>query len=879
MTIVCLDLETTGLDKKKDSIIEVALVRFDEHTFEILDTFDTLVNPWIPIPALNSSITNIYDEDVRGKPMWWEISEKVRDFIADSPVLWHNIAFDIWFLSTHNIDIVSNPVIDTFNLSNFLVLGEKSLSLEYLCKYFKIQLNWAHRALNDVMATIKVFQKCTETIINKSPKHKAVISYIFSNSHDLWYDYLRKTYLEDYKNVSYEDFITNIVQDFPKSKVIKKRKHETEKIEFDENFLSEKLWLEVRENQKLMTQKSYETFEEWELTAIEAPTWVWKTFAYLLPAIIYSLNTWEQVFVSTSTKALQDQIFYKDLEFLANKLEFKFDYAKLKWKKNYLSLSALLSLIQEQKIYEKPLATFILKIFFWIRKTKNWELDELDFYWQEFSYLFQISADDFFTFSNENPYYEQEFAVQARKQARNANIVVINNSILFQDIDSDNSILSKVENLVLDEAHNLEDVATDALKKSITILDIEKNFTSLVSKLKKEKVWVSDFQHQADSLLFEIWIIFDYFKLYILRKNHKDSKYKQTLVKQDFFEIELKEYSTLHLDTLMRVDDYLDLIYQLTEKQQTILSREMIFLETMRNIFDTMLQNTSENYICVANIVWDQQVLLEYTFLNPWKYLQSKLWKKVKSCVLTSATLQTSHSYDYISNILHLEDFSFLTLKTDFDYKKQALLYMPNDLWNIKNNAPQTIEFLRKLFLAAGWNILVLFTAFAMIKETYTTLDYEMKQEWIQLFAQSIGWWKQKLIDFFIENANSSVLIWTNTFWEWIDIPWDTLKYLVIHKIPFAVPSDPIFQARSVLYKDAFAEYSIPKSILKLKQWFGRLIRSKTDSGIVIFLDNRIQDSAWWKEFYSAFPEDIPKRIDSSENFLSIIEKRKSQTK
>jgi Rad3-related DNA helicase len=233
--------------------------------------------------------------------------------------------------------------------------------------------------------------------------------------------------------------------------------------------------------------------------------------------------------------------------------------------------------------------------------------------------------------------------------------------------------------------------------------------------------------------------------------------------------------------------------------------------------------------------------------------------------------LKTWENFDYIKQIISLENFNFYELDTDFDYKKQALLFMPNNIWSIKNNMNKVMEFLWDFFHIAKWRTLVLFTAFFMIKECYTRLNFSLKKEKINLFAQSIWWWKYKQINFFKENPQNSILIWTDTFWEWVDISWEDLKYLIIHKIPFMVPSDPIFIARSKLFKDSFKDYSIPKSILKLKQWFWRLIRSKKDTWIVIFLDDRINSTIWWKNFLKAFPSDINIKISSTKKFLQVF--------
>ena len=259
--------------------------------------------------------------------------------------------------------------------------------------------------------------------------------------------------------------------------------------------------------------------------------------------------------------------------------------------------------------------------------------------------------------------------------------------------------------------------------------------------------------------------------------------------------------------------------------------------------------------------------------MSPWDYLKNNFWDKISTCVLTSATLSINNSFDYLKNILNLEWFDFLKFYSDFNYKSQSTLFIPTDLWNIKNSSQSISNFLKEFYEIVWWNTLTLFTSFASIKSIYVENSINLKKMWINLLAQSIWWSKTKILNQFLEKPNESIILWTDSFWEWVDITWWKLKYLIIYKLPFQVPTDPIFQARSKAFKDPFLEYSIPKAIIKLKQGFWRLIRSKNDKWIVILLDDRINTS-WWNAFYNAFPEDINIKKWSSKQFLEIIERK-----
>jgi DNA polymerase-3 subunit epsilon/ATP-dependent DNA helicase DinG len=160
------------------------------------------------------------------------------------------------------------------------------------------------------------------------------------------------------------------------------------------------------------------------------------------------------------------------------------------------------------------------------------------------------------------------------------------------------------------------------------------------------------------------------------------------------------------------------------------------------------------------------------------------------------------------------------------------------------------------------------------MKETFVQIYSSMKEIGVELLTQWIGGSKQKLLENFKKNAEKSVLFWTDSFWEWVDIPGSDVEVLVIHKFPFMVPTDPIFQARSRLFHDSFLEYSVPAMILKLKQGIGRLIRTKTDKGIIVILDKRI-DSRWWQLVRESFPAGIPVRSGISADFLRLLSSKK----
>lgn len=872
---VVIDLETTWLSSREDEIIEIACIKIERETFKELDRYHCFVKPDKPIPSLISQITNIFDRDVEDSKSFEEIAGEVEDFIDGLPIVGHNISFDVGFLRENNIDVTNIPTIDTFFLANFLCFEEKSLNLWYLCESFGIKLENAHRAIDDTIATVKVFQHLIGLLKSTSETEKSCAHYVFSKTQDSWVRILRDEYLVGVKSTKEEEICWYIEKNIRKNVSDISDMYSSEKPSHNYDFLSKIPWFESRESQKIMMDKVDMTLSKWNKLLIEAPTGIWKTFAYLLPAIKHSLAFHEPVHISTSTKALQDQIYFKDLNYISEHYPEKFSYTKLKWKRNYFSISSFLGFLDQSKNFTFMWGSFTLKMLFWTRKTRDWELDELDFYGEEYTYLSEIHAGNSWVLHESNPHRDLEYAYLARKRAKNSNIIITNNHILFSDSVSEGSLLWGVKNLIIDEAHSIEDVVTQALKQSLSYSFLEKVFQKLTQKIEQHKVSSDNYVQIREQILFDGAEILSLIESRIFEKVSFHQRYKSILFSGEDF-IESSRYSILARKMLWLCVELLSFLSEIHEDTAIFFSSEIQQIEWITQFLSKVfISPNSDEYIYYATHDENYGTQMFVTLLSPGNFLKNTLWQNLESVVLTSATLQMRDNFSYVKRVLSLENFDSYELHSDFDYSKNALLYIPNDLWNIKNNLEEVKIFLWHLFLAVWGNMLVLFTAFANIKEVFTMHKSSLGQQWVSLLAQSISGSKHKQIDFFKKHSDSSILLGTDSLWEGIDIPGKDLQYLVIHKIPFSVPNDPIFMARSKLYKDSFMEYAVPKSVLKLKQGFWRLIRTKTDTGVIIFLDDRILHSKWGAIFYEAFPKDIKVRSWKTSHLLKILEESK----
>ncbi|MDD4151650.1 MAG: helicase C-terminal domain-containing protein, partial [Candidatus Gracilibacteria bacterium] len=688
-----------------------------------------------------------------------------------------------------------------------------------------------------------------------------------------------KEYLVLNKEIDEETFIKNLL------KIIKKidntseiKFDETVKIDFEKNYFEKFRDFEIRENQKIMATSVIESLENNKKIIIEAPTGVGKTFAYLLPSILYSVKSGEKVFISTSSKALQDQIIYKDLDFFAKNLEVPFSFCKLKGRRNYISVFQLFSTLHQNTFLSLDEVGFFSKIFLWLFDTIDGELDELNFYPGEFNLLRQISADSSFVLKEQNPYKSYEFIIKARTKAQKSNIIIINHSLLLNDLVNDNAIFGNISNLIVDEAHNLEDTATDSFKKIVNTKTIEDNLSFIEKIQAKPNNSIKDFYTLKDSILLNFNMIFENFESYFYKLQFGNQN-REFLIQKDFFkdfsdiEILLKNIESKFENLFKNALDLEDKVFASIEMEISIIKE---IIESLKIILNSD-EISNGKYIKVVGLNDRNGFYVYHTLLNPGDYLKENLWYKLDSCILTSATLKIGEDFSYIEKILSLKDiFSSLSLESDFDYSKQALLFIPNNLGNIKyNNTSQILSFLEKLFKIVKGRSLVLFTSYQTIKDAYVGLNNPLKKEGINIYAQNIGGSKHKLLEQFKKSRESSLLFGTDSFWEGVDIAGKDLETLIIYKFPFLPPNDPIFLARSKLFADSFSDYSIPKAIIKLKQGFGRLIRTKNDKGIVILLDNRIFSTNWGEKMFLAFPKNLNIKIGDNESFLNLLENKK----
>ena len=911
---VSLDLETTGLHANSDKIIEIGAVKCSYDT--VIEEYQVLVDPKRPIPQLIQNLTGISDTDVRFQPTIEQVIPDLKKFIGDLPIIGQNIQFDIRFLSNNNADFIQKKF-DTWELATIFFPNLPEYSLSYLGKYFEVDNQSPHRALEDAKATQEVFIKLLNHIRrcdHKSLKH--IISLSEKSDWDL--GYLIQQCLQS-SNVS-----SKANSSFPQTPAMVTKTENTRKylsedfvpvVSVEKMFESQSAFekylpeqFEFRSEQIEMMKHVDTAIENQEHLIVEAGTGVGKSLAYLVPAIKHALQNQEKVVISTNTINLQEQLVSKDLPALVNLLEeigaIPIDgirFALLKGKANYLCISRFNYMSEHTEISSDE-ARLLSKIHLWMNNTQNGDRSEINLGARDQVIWNRVSSAENLWCPNlrgEEPCYLKN----ARDNAEEADILIINHALLLSDIKMGGTLIPHYKTLIIDEAHNLEDEATKQFQFDISANQLPvmlDNQLKLCNGIRIDTNNLNNGDSVRTILLNNIhsmersidhmsagwntmWkVINDTFNT-----SSSDASNNPMVIHNDFrsssswhtifelwenLQVTTKE-NTSCIRTLCNNLDSLDVT--LSNKPHTIveLNTHIEQLESLEQQINSIVRPPDENSVeWVSSDRNRTEVRLHSAPIDVAEFLHSNLFLEKDSVICTSATLTAYDSFSHIKARLGIpEEAVESQLGSPYNYKESGLLLLPKDAPGPAHDAyiSAIADSVIKSAIAIEGKTVVLFTSYAALRNVSNLIKPELGQNKIQVLAQGVDGSPQQLIRRFNENPRS-VILGTNSFWEGVDFERNNLKLLMITRLPFQVPTDPIVQARSSNYENAFREYSVPQAILKFRQGIGRLIRSKEDTGAVIILDNRITERSYGKTFLQSLPDfnmqtcnldDIPARV------------------
>lgn len=672
---------------------------------------------------------------------------------------------------------------------------------------------------------------------------------------------------------------------------------------------------EYRKEQENMANYVQNSINKNKKIIIEAGTGTGKTLAYLLPAVKWAILNERKVIIATNTINLQEQLINKDIPLIKKILNEDFSFSLVKGRNNYLCKRLFSEIfsghspIEKNNNFSESQKEQLKKIGEWGNKTLTGDKSELSFevnpeVWE----LFQSTTE--FCLGKKCPYRTSCFYIKNRKEKMEARILISNHHVFFADLNvrsktdfnSEYLVLPRYDLVIFDEAHNIESVARNYFSLSISRISFTKfvnkicrnnnknSQKSAMEELKNNGLIFSDSEQEKireiESSFLEIKkIAEEYFDIF--EKNFFNDK----LIKNDSFQKNVREvlksfderddvFDNMHpnlpkkdfkkaynlfLDKLIFLKKSLHELYDIIKKENED-RLEVINFYNHILLVDNYIENfrftnefSDKNFIYWLDINGQNKaknISITATPLNVSKILEKNLYNNIDRLIFTSATISTNENFEYFKSSIGLNKEKCIEkiINSPFDYENQMRVFIANDLASTALNSIS--EFILDILLTTKGKAFILFTSYRELNYVYYNINNELLENGIDIFLQGEKNRTQIIKEF--KESENPVLFGTTSFWEGVDVQGKSLSNVIIVKLPFLVPTDPIVASisRKLEYegKNSFYDFQIPEAIIKFKQGIGRLIRNKTDEGNIFILDSRIINMKYGKLFLNSIP-------------------------
>jgi len=622
---------------------------------------------------------------------------------------------------------------------------------------------------------------------------------------------------------------------------------------------------EFRRGQLQMAQAVEQALEEKRHLIVEAGTGTGKTLAYLLPVI----RSGKRVIISTGTKNLQEQLFYKDIPFVEQVLfpngEGKLNVCYMKGRNNYLCKKKLYDLTDQPVLSGLEEIEHYRAIAAWEKTTHTGDRAELASLPEASALWHKLDARSDTCLGQKCSAFETCFITEMHRRAMASDIIIVNHHLFFADLAikqaseyaPDAGILPEVGAVIFDEAHELEDVASSYFGISVSNQRVEELARDVEASLTRNKLLSASVMGALKSLRERSQLFFS-----VLPPGEGRFAFED---RREFMEENGDEFIALN-QSLQRMSSELQNLPSKSEEVFTFSRRAQELQVQLGFLMESQDHNT---------VFWIERragrggsggsgqgpgrrqgsVYLQATPIDIAPILKATLFEQLETAVLTSATLAVGGGFEYMKRRLGLDHVREVVLPSHFDYPKQALFYVPPDLPDPRTPqfAAKAADRIRRLLEITRGRAFVLFTSYAQMNEVYQRLLGELE---FPMFLQGDAP-KSALLEEFRLTPHA-VLFATSSFWQGVDVQGEQLSCVIIDRLPFAVPSDPVVAARVKSIDaeggNAFFQYQVPAAVITLKQGFGRLIRSLHDRGLLTLLDNRILKKAYGRVFIESLP-------------------------
>jgi len=903
-----LDLETTGLDPARDRVIEVGAVAFTPEG--VTTTLERLVDPGRAVPETVLRLTGIKPEELRGAASAESALRELADFLRGRQPVGHGARLDVDFLAAAGLWDPATEILDTLDLARILLPSAASHSLPLLATEMGFNQPRPHRALDDADATRQLLLRLREeaAVLDEALK-ESMLALVAP------YDWSIARFFADAltaPNPDPDGASTEVVDS------VRGRAAETPPddptlvaalLGPDGPLAGLLPGYEHREPQLQMLLAVAQIQARGGTLVVEAGTGTGKSLAYLVPSIARAVRHGERVVVSTNTHTLQEQLMVKDLPGLREWLPWDFKACLLKGRSNYVSLRRWRRFLAEP-CRDADELKFKLKVLLWLHTTLSGDRSELRLHGRE-EVLWAHIASDPLDCVGIHCTKEDCYVHRARAEAEASNLVVINHALLLADAEVGGGLLPDFDHLVVDEAHHLEDAATRGLRQEVdgpgllALLErLASDFTfpprgevppgsrsdprggggkpsGLLGELRRQPHLGASDEAFARAIPMSLAAGERVRTLFDLARRWVGAKLSETERRDDSVRLtpalrgeiqgdeawpsmsvaaESAVTALTALDVELRravagVRDWLGG----SEPDQGIRELEIIRgrLEAAARVLDEALLSPDPNRVYWFTLLArTENLVLRAAPINVGLLLRDRVYAERQSTVFTSATLAVGGTFDYFRSRVGLgPGIEELILSSPFDFLHQALVCLPSNFPAPEHEGfdGQVEEVIASVARRVGGRTLVLFTSHRQLRDVHAALKHRVDLDEVLILGQGIDGQRRQLLKSF-EEARRPLLLGTASFWEGIDVPGERLSCVIMVRLPFPVPTEPVYAARAEQVRDGFAQLALPQAALRLKQGFGRLIRRSTDRGAVVILDNRILGRDYGKAFLDVLP-------------------------
>lgn len=903
---VAVDLETTGVDPVADRIIEIGAVRFGNGGPR--ERFRTFVSPGRPLPPAIRVLTGIEDMDLLGAPPPSLAVHEFAAFARGLPLVAHNAPFDLGFLAEAGLQVQA-PAFDSYELASVLLPTATRLDLRSLAGALGVEVEESHRALADAEVTAAAFLRLLERLDRLPDATLRDLVRLAGQSAwslgPLFAAALERRGEADVGAGAMSGSLTREPPPVPPPLRVVEDFAPLGGDEVEARFAEGRRrgdllpGFEAREGQIAMARAVAANIAHDGQLAVEAGTGTGKSLAYLVPALSHALRSGERVVISTHTLNLQEQVAERDMPAAAALAESaagvpagSLRTAVLKGRSNYLCLERWSQAIEADEPRSAEQARVLARIAVWLGETDRGDRAELYLLGDERDHWRALAADTNDCLARRCSFVREGtcFLQQARTEAAAAHVLVVNHALLLANAAGGDQVLPPFRHLVVDEAHRLEGVATGQFGESVSLPEIAQLLDeasagggSIAAALRNaarldplplspaaglpplaDEIAASAAAARARLPDLEA-ALGRYIEEFSGRASGAQLLITPARRAQPLWAD--AEDAALHLE--LALDQLGQRLLHAESAVASLPGDGAPGLDVLRASLGRAAETAARQAATLrealqradpGRIVWldssGRGPRVRSAPLDVADRLDGELWSRRDSVLVTSATLTAQQRFDFSLRRIGLPDADALDVGSPFDYRRAVLVLVVDDLPppDAPDHEAAAHELLAEAARAAGGRTLALFTSHGAVRGAAAGLRGPLAADGIGVLAHDLDGGPARLLRALAERPRSIVL-GTAALWEGVDVPGPALSQLVLARLPFPVPTDPIHAARAALHEDSFDEYMLPQAVLRFRQGFGRLIRGPHDRGVFLILDRRVSARAYGEAFLDALPD------------------------